>query len=173
MESSDVAESYGYSREFQDYMKNIPIKAEQGSASGRALVEGRVVHITETPPTRPPLGPQPVQGGVDLGRGELAFGEGQHPVVLSGRGQGRREPLTPAASDRGPAEQREGHVAADRRRDLGQPLRRQAGRPQLVGGDQGRRVVSGPKKEACSVRIITPRIRCVRSIPRARRLTST
>ncbi len=42
-----AAESYGYSREFQDYMKNIPIKAEQGSASGRALVEGRLVHITD------------------------------------------------------------------------------------------------------------------------------
>ena len=41
------AESYGYSREFVDYMKNIPIKAERGSASGRALVEGRVVHITD------------------------------------------------------------------------------------------------------------------------------
>ena len=28
-------------------MKNIPIKAERGSASGRALVEGRVVHIAD------------------------------------------------------------------------------------------------------------------------------
>jgi GAF domain-containing protein len=42
-----TAESYGYSREFMDYMKNIPIKAERGSASGRALVEGRVVHIVD------------------------------------------------------------------------------------------------------------------------------
>ena len=42
-----AAEAYGYSREFLDYMKNIPIKAERGSASGRALVEGRVVHITD------------------------------------------------------------------------------------------------------------------------------
>jgi GAF domain-containing protein len=41
------AESYGYSREFMDYIKNIPIKAERGSASGRALVEGRVVHIAD------------------------------------------------------------------------------------------------------------------------------
>src|SRR6516165_5335714 len=37
-------EAYGYSREFLDYMKHIPINAERGSASGRALVEGRVVH---------------------------------------------------------------------------------------------------------------------------------
>jgi two-component system, NtrC family, sensor kinase len=28
-------------------MRNIPIKAERGSASGRALVEGQVVHITD------------------------------------------------------------------------------------------------------------------------------
>jgi GAF domain-containing protein len=36
-----AAESYGYSREFLNYIQNIPIKAERGSASGRALVEGR------------------------------------------------------------------------------------------------------------------------------------
>src|SRR3984893_1780846 len=42
-----AAEGYGYSGEFLEYMKNIPIKAEQGLASGRALVEGRVVHITD------------------------------------------------------------------------------------------------------------------------------
>src|SRR5215469_11396990 len=42
-----TAESYGYSREFMDYIKTIPIKAERGRASGRALVEGRVVHITD------------------------------------------------------------------------------------------------------------------------------
>ena len=42
-----AAEAYGYSREFLDYMKDIPIKAERGSASGRALVEGRVVHIAD------------------------------------------------------------------------------------------------------------------------------
>jgi PAS domain S-box-containing protein len=42
-----VAEAYGYSGEFLEYMKNIPIKAERGLASGRALIEGRVVHITD------------------------------------------------------------------------------------------------------------------------------
>jgi signal transduction histidine kinase len=42
-----TAEAYGSSREFLDYMRNIPIKAERGSASGRALVEGRVVHIPD------------------------------------------------------------------------------------------------------------------------------
>ena len=42
-----TAESYGYSREFMDYIQKIPIKAERGSASGRALAEGRVVHIAD------------------------------------------------------------------------------------------------------------------------------
>jgi len=41
------AEAYGFSREFMDYVKDIPIKAEKGSASGRALLEGRVVHIPD------------------------------------------------------------------------------------------------------------------------------
>jgi signal transduction histidine kinase len=42
-----TAEAYGYSREFMDYIKNILIKAERGTASGRALLEGRVIHITD------------------------------------------------------------------------------------------------------------------------------
>jgi signal transduction histidine kinase len=42
-----TAEAYGYSQEFLDYIKNIPAKAERGSASGRALAEGRVVHIAD------------------------------------------------------------------------------------------------------------------------------
>ena len=41
------AEAYGFSREFMDYFKNIPIEAERGSASGRALLDGRVVHIPD------------------------------------------------------------------------------------------------------------------------------
>ena len=41
------AEAYGYSREFMDYVKDIPVKAERGTASGRALAEGRVVHIAD------------------------------------------------------------------------------------------------------------------------------
>jgi len=41
------SESYGFSREFMDYVKDVPIKAERGSASGRALLEGRVVHIPD------------------------------------------------------------------------------------------------------------------------------
>ena len=41
------AESYGFSREFIDYVRNIPIAAERGSAFGRALLEGRAVHIPD------------------------------------------------------------------------------------------------------------------------------
>jgi two-component system, NtrC family, sensor kinase len=41
------AEAYGFSSEFEEYVKDIPIEAERGWALGRALVEGRVVHIPD------------------------------------------------------------------------------------------------------------------------------
>ena len=41
------AEAYGFSREFMDYVRDIPIKAERGSAFGRALLEGRAIHIPD------------------------------------------------------------------------------------------------------------------------------
>ena len=41
------AEAWGFSREFMDYVKDIPIKPERGSSFGRALLEGRVVHIPD------------------------------------------------------------------------------------------------------------------------------
>jgi signal transduction histidine kinase len=41
------AEAYGFSQEFMDYVQDIPIKAEKGSASGRSLLEGRVIHIPD------------------------------------------------------------------------------------------------------------------------------
>ena len=41
------AEAYGFSPEFQAYVKDIPIEAERGSSFGRALLEGRVVHIPD------------------------------------------------------------------------------------------------------------------------------
>src|SRR5262245_7213828 len=41
------AESYGFSREFIDYVRTIPITADRGSAFGRALLEGRAVHIPD------------------------------------------------------------------------------------------------------------------------------
>ena len=41
------AESYGFSRELMDYLRDIPIEAERGTAAGRALLEGHVVHIAD------------------------------------------------------------------------------------------------------------------------------
>ena len=41
------AEAYGFSREFMDHVRETPIKAERGSAFGRALLEGQVVHIPD------------------------------------------------------------------------------------------------------------------------------
>ncbi|MGB8578380.1 MAG: GAF domain-containing protein, partial [Pseudolabrys sp.] len=41
------SETYGFSPEFMDYVQDIPIKAERGSASGRSLLEGRVIHIPD------------------------------------------------------------------------------------------------------------------------------
>ena len=41
------AEAYGFSREFMDHVKDISVEADRGSVSGRALLEGRVVHIPD------------------------------------------------------------------------------------------------------------------------------
>ena len=41
------AESYGYSNEFMDYVRTVPIVPDRGSAIGRALLEGIVVHIPD------------------------------------------------------------------------------------------------------------------------------
>ena len=41
------AEAYGFSPEFMNYVKDIPIEAERGSVTGRALLEGRVVQIAD------------------------------------------------------------------------------------------------------------------------------
>ena len=39
------AESYGFSPEYMDYIKDVPIELERGSISGRSLLEGRAVHV--------------------------------------------------------------------------------------------------------------------------------
>ena len=41
------AEGFGFSQEFQDYVKNVEVKPERGSAFGRALLEGKVTHIPD------------------------------------------------------------------------------------------------------------------------------
>jgi len=41
------AESFGFSREFMDHVRAIPVAPDRGSATGRALLEGVVVHIPD------------------------------------------------------------------------------------------------------------------------------
>jgi GAF domain-containing protein len=41
------AETYGFSNEFMDYVRNIPIEPERGSAYGRVLLEGKAIHILD------------------------------------------------------------------------------------------------------------------------------
>ena len=41
------AATYGFSPEYMDYIRKIPIVPERGLASGRALLEGRLVHIPD------------------------------------------------------------------------------------------------------------------------------
>ena len=41
------AETYGFSTEFMDYVRGIPIKPDRGSVNGRVLLEGKVVHIPD------------------------------------------------------------------------------------------------------------------------------
>ena len=41
------AESYGFSSQFMDYVRDTPVEPERGTASGRALLEGRAVHIPD------------------------------------------------------------------------------------------------------------------------------
>ena len=41
------AELFGFSVEFIEYVRTVPVEPEQGSAIGRALLEGRTVHIPD------------------------------------------------------------------------------------------------------------------------------
>ncbi len=41
------AEAYGFSSEFMDYVRSVPVAPERGSVTGRALLEGKVVHIPD------------------------------------------------------------------------------------------------------------------------------
>jgi GAF domain-containing protein len=41
------AESYGFSSDFMEAVKDVPVVPERGSVSGRALLEGKVVHIED------------------------------------------------------------------------------------------------------------------------------
>ena len=41
------AATYGFSSEFAEQVRDLPVKIERGSASGRALVEGQIIHIPD------------------------------------------------------------------------------------------------------------------------------
>ena len=41
------AEAYGFSPEFTDYVRNVPVKPERGTVIGRALLEGKIIHIAD------------------------------------------------------------------------------------------------------------------------------
>ena len=41
------AETYGFSPEFMENVRNLPVVPERGSVSGRALLEGRIVHVAD------------------------------------------------------------------------------------------------------------------------------
>jgi signal transduction histidine kinase/DNA-binding response OmpR family regulator len=41
------AEAYGFSTEFMEYVRAFPVEPEDGTASGRALLEGRIIHIPD------------------------------------------------------------------------------------------------------------------------------
>jgi GAF domain-containing protein len=41
------AESHGFSAEFMDYVRDVPVKPERGTVLGRALLEGKIVHIAD------------------------------------------------------------------------------------------------------------------------------
>ena len=41
------SESYGFSPEFMDYVKDMPVKPERGTAAGRALLEAKSIYIPD------------------------------------------------------------------------------------------------------------------------------
>jgi two-component system NtrC family sensor kinase len=41
------SEAYGFSKEFMEYVKEIPVGRGGGTAAGRALLERRVIHIAD------------------------------------------------------------------------------------------------------------------------------
>ena len=41
------AEAYGFSSEFMNYVRDVPVELERGTVPGRALLEGKIVHIPD------------------------------------------------------------------------------------------------------------------------------
>jgi len=42
-----LAEAYGFSAAFMDYVKTVPVAPERGTVHGRALLEGKIIHISD------------------------------------------------------------------------------------------------------------------------------
>jgi len=53
------AGSYGFASEFMDYVKDIPVKPERGTITGRTLLEGKVVHVPDVHATPTTLSRKP------------------------------------------------------------------------------------------------------------------
>jgi signal transduction histidine kinase/FixJ family two-component response regulator len=41
------AEAYGFSSEFMNYVRDLPVELERGTVPGRALLEGQIIHIPD------------------------------------------------------------------------------------------------------------------------------
>ena len=41
------AEAYGFSSEFMDYVRHVPLESQRGTIHGRALLDGKIIHIPD------------------------------------------------------------------------------------------------------------------------------
>ena len=41
------AEAHGFSADFMDYVRSVPVEPDRGTVTGRALLEGRIIHIPD------------------------------------------------------------------------------------------------------------------------------
>src|SRR5260370_2412797 len=41
------AGSYGFASQFMNYVRDIPVKPERGTITGRTLLEGKVIHVPD------------------------------------------------------------------------------------------------------------------------------
>jgi signal transduction histidine kinase/DNA-binding response OmpR family regulator len=41
------AEAYGFSSEFMDYVRDVPVESQRGTIHGRALLDGKIIHIPD------------------------------------------------------------------------------------------------------------------------------
>ena len=41
------AEAYGFSSEFMDHVRDVPVESERGTIHGRALLDGKIIHVAD------------------------------------------------------------------------------------------------------------------------------